>query len=89
MNASQAEPAKPGEKACLLALYSSSLVEDIKLVSILHKALTVALCVFYFSVIEQIPLTEVLVQNSSALAFIMGWAHVSSCFNLDFAPVYW
>jgi hypothetical protein len=61
MNASQTEPLKASDKACLLALYSSSIVEDIKLVSLLHKTLTVALVVFYFSIIEQIPLSEALV----------------------------
>lgn len=39
--------------------------------------------------IEQIPLSEVLTQNGSALVYFTIWVHISSCFNLDFDLVYW
>lgn len=39
--------------------------------------------------IEHYPLPEVLVQNGHALITFILWAHVSSCFNLDFEPVWW
>ena len=42
-----------------------------------------------FSIVAHIPLTEVLVQNSRALILFASWVHISSCFNLDFEPVWW
>ena len=70
-------------------IYEHWLVQETRLVALLHKAMTVALCIFYFSVVNQIPLDQILVQNSQALATFILWAHVSSCFNLDFEPVWW
>ena len=80
---------KPTPKSCLVHIYEHWLVQDMRLVALLHKAMTVALCVFYFSVVNQIPLEQILVQNSRALVTFILWAHVSSCFNLDFEPVWW
>ena len=76
-------------KSLLLQVYESSLVQDTRLMALLHKVFTVALCVFYFSVVDKIPLEQVLWQNSRALAIFIAWVHISSCFNLDFEPVYW
>lgn len=59
------------------------------MISLSHKAFTVGLCIFFYSVIDQIPLSQVLVQNTSALIVFTVWAHVSSCFDLDFEPTYW
>lgn len=72
-----------------MTLYSHGVVEDCKLVSLKHKILTVALVIFYYSIVEQIPLKECLLQNANSLAFLIFWAHSSSCFNLNFEPVYW
>lgn len=40
------------EKSCIMTLYSHSVVEDCKLVSLKHKLLTVALVIFYYSIVE-------------------------------------
>ena len=77
------------EKSCILSLYSSNFVQDCKLVSLTHKIFTAALVVFYFSIVEKIPLAECLLQNLNSLVFFILWTHVSSCFDLNFEPVYW
>ena len=73
----------------MIQIYENAFVQETRLISLSHKVLTVALCVFYFHVIEHYPLPEVLVQNSRALITFILWAHISSCFNLDFEPVWW
>ena len=77
------------EKSCVLHVYESNLVSGLKLVGLLHKAMTVALVIFYYSVIQRIPLDQMLTQNIRPLMFMICWVHLSSCFNLDFALVYW
>ena len=61
-NASNAsnEEAKIVPKSCLVQLYESSLITVTRLVALFHKALTVGLCIFYFSIVEHVPLTEIL-----------------------------
>lgn len=39
--------------------------------------------------VEHYPLSEVLIQNCRALIIFILWVHLSSCFNLDFEPVWW
>ena len=53
-----------------------------------HKILTISCCIFYFSVVEKVPVSEILVQNFGALYLYVTWVHISSCFILDFEPVY-
>jgi len=76
-------------KACILHVYSSRFVTNLKLVAFLHRLFTTALVLFYFTVIEQIAVGEILLQNLSVLIFYILYAHGSSLFNLDFVAVYW
>ena len=60
MNASNAQEARASQKSCLLHIYESKLISETRISSLVHKAFTIGLVVFYFTVVEQIPTSEIL-----------------------------
>ena len=63
------EEAKGGSsaKSALLTFYEHPYVQECKLMGLAHKILTISCCIFYFSVLEKVPISEMLSQNSRAL----------------------